>query len=149
MDSTNNKDETVPVVTPTAVPRRRHMGRWLTLLAVLLIVGGVFTLTWFNSNDSGKVQATSVASVQITPDGFEPQTIKVKKGESVTWVNTESRPHQVVADPYPSGDTLKSLNSLEPLSEGDSYASTFEQAGTYTYHDQLDPASFKGTVIVE
>lgn len=149
MESSNiNQDQTVPVVAP-AGSRRRHVGRWLTLFAIVLIAGVVSALMLLRSDNSNTVQAAAAGTVQINSRSFEPQTIKIKKGQAVTWVNKDSRPHHIMADPYPTGDSLKSLNSVEPLAQDESYTATFEQAGTYTYHDQLNPARLKGTVIVE
>lgn len=148
--SNNSQNQTVPVVTPLSPsPRRRHVGRWLTFFAVILAVGTVTALTLLGTDDSNTVNAAPAGTVSITAQGFEPQTIKVKRGQAVTWVNQDDKPHHVVADPFPSGDSLKSLNSIEPLTKDDAYTSTFEKMGTFTYHDQLDPVGFKATVIVE
>lgn len=146
--SNNSQGQTVPVIAPR-VPPRRHVGRWLTLVAIVLVAGAVSALMIFRGNGSGNVQAAFAATVEITSHGFEPQTIKIKKGEAVTWVNKAAQPRQIVADPYPSGDSMKSLNSVDPLAEGDTYAATFEKSGTVSYHDQLDPGGVKGTIIVE
>jgi plastocyanin len=151
MESTNNsQNQSVPVIAPLSPsPRKKHVGRWLTFFAILLVVGTVSALTLLKNDESTKVSAAPAGVVSITPQGFEPQTIKIKKGQSLTWVNQDDKPHHVVADPFPSGDSLKSLNSIEPLTRDDSYTAVFEKMGTFTYHDQLDPVGFKATVIVE
>lgn len=147
--NTNPPNQTIPVVAPAPLPRRKHVGRWLSLFAVVLLVGAVSALMIFRNNNGGSVEAAAAATVAIASNGFEPQTIKIKKGEGVTWVNKATQSRHIMADPYPTGDSLQSLNSVEPLAEGDSYGAIFEKPGTYTYHDQLDPQGIKGTVIVE
>lgn len=84
-----------------------------------------------------------------TPGGFSPATIKIKKGQSVKWVNNSGALHQIASDPHPAHDTLPGLFAPDPINSGDSYTFTFDQAGTYTYHDHLRPFDLKGTVIVE
>lgn len=149
METSNlNQNQGVPVVTPQPTQRRRRMARWLTLAAVVLLVGGG-SVFWLVRDSNEVVEAAPAATVEITADGFSPQTIKVKKGQSIMWVNKDTKPHQVASDPYPTNDALPELNSDEPLAEGESYSATLENAGTFTYHDNLDPVSHQATVIVE
>ena len=149
MDSLNNNNPSIQVITPgkKTTPRRR-IARWLTFAVVIFVIGGAASF-WLVKNNNEAAIAESVATVEITGSGFVPQTIRVKKGESIQWVNADTKPHQVVSDPYPSGDTLPDLNSSEPLTEGESYTRTFDQTGTFTYHDQLNPLEYKATIIVE
>lgn len=145
---TSNQTQGVPIITPQTGPRRRHIGRWLTLAALILVVGGG-SVFWLVRDNNKVAEAAPSATVEITATGFEPQTIKISKGQSITWINKDASPHQVASDPYPSNDALPSLNSDEPLAEGESYSSTFEETGTFTYHDNVNPAGPKATVLVE
>jgi plastocyanin len=74
---------------------------------------------------------------------FDPSALTVKAGTAVTWTNLDGAPHTIVSDtgsPAPfSSDTLQT---------GASYAFTFTQAGTYTYHCSIHP-SMKGTIFVQ
>jgi plastocyanin len=150
MESTNpNQNQPVQVIAPQpARPHKRRFAKWLTLAALIFVVGGASVL-WLVRDNATEVEAAPAATVQITPTGFVPQTIKVKKGEVVTWVNADTKPHQVASDPHPSDDGLDTLNSDEPLAEGESYTATFEESGTFTYHDEADPIGFTATVVVE
>jgi plastocyanin len=71
---------------------------------------------------------------------FDPATVTIKTGESVTWTNEDSVTHTVVGDngEFQSGD----------LADGATFSFTFDTAGTYTYHCSIHP-SMKGTVVVE
>ncbi|MSR68635.1 hypothetical protein EXS66_02515, partial [Candidatus Saccharibacteria bacterium] len=84
-----------------------------------------------------------------TADGFEPATVMIKAGASVAWVNIDSNPHQIASDPHPTHSSFPDLYAPEPLGTNDVYSMIFEKAGTYTYHDNLNPYTFKGVVIVE
>ncbi len=85
--------------------------------------------------------------VSITSTGFSPKTITVKAGDSVTWTNNDSANHNVNSDPHPT-HTLYPFLNLGTIKPGDKKSATFEKAGTYTYHDHLNP-SLTGTVTVE
>ena len=72
---------------------------------------------------------------------FEPAVIRIKAGEDVTWVNSESAPHTVTST---SGNTLAS----SMLNNGNSFSFTFTEPGTYDYYCAVHPM-MTGQVIVE
>jgi plastocyanin len=146
MQDSNATPNNVPVVNP---PRKTHTpGKWLVAAVILLMIGVASVLLIHNKAKQG-VQAEPVATVQITGSSFVPETIKVKQGDSVTWVNTDSAPHQVAADPFSTHSKLPSLVTEQSLTQNESFTFTFDKQGTYTYHDPLNPTVLKGTVIVE
>jgi len=147
MEPTNPNPE-IKIVSPRPVPRRRRISRWLTLAVLVLLIGSG-SVYWVLRDSPQVAQAAPAAVVEITANGFSPQTVRVKPGQSITWVNEDAEPHQIASDPFPSNDALPSLNSDEPLVKHDSFTTTLEQAGTFNYHDQLDPVGLKGTIIVE
>lgn len=66
-------------------------------------------------------------TVQITKNGFTPQTATVNTGDTVTWHNADTADHQVVADDG---------SFASPVLHADqSYSHTFANAGTVKYHD--------------
>jgi plastocyanin len=77
-------------------------------------------------------------SVEIKNFAFDPETVTIAVGQTVTWTNQDSVVHTVVGDGgLDSGD----------LSKGDSYSKTFDTAGTFDYHCSIHP-QMKGQVIV-
>jgi plastocyanin len=89
----------------------------------------------------GSVNVNGSGDVSIAQTGFQPQTINIGAGQTVKWTNNDSTgaSHQVVADDGSfTSPTLK---------QGATYSHTFEDAGTFKYHDGLRPA-FTGTVTV-
>lgn len=125
-------------------------------LSALLVIAIVIALVTQN-NTQQKTPTTSTeqvsnlpeALVSITAEGFMPQTITVKKGQSVIWTNNDGAPHQVSTDPHPTEDGLAGFAAPAPVQPNESYSFTFEESGTYTYHDHLNPEKFLGTVVVE
>ncbi|MBI2334342.1 cupredoxin domain-containing protein [Candidatus Daviesbacteria bacterium] len=86
--------------------------------------------------------------VRITSSGFEPQTITIKAGESVTWVNENTVSHQVNSAVHPTHQVYPSLNTIGLLQAGESKSLVFPEAGSFKYHDHLNP-SLTGSVVVE
>jgi plastocyanin len=101
---------------------------------------------------SGQTPAATAAPAASTPRGttiaiknfaFDPATLTVKSGTTVSWVNQDGTSHTIVSDPVSpvsfSSDTLQT---------GASYTFSFTQPGTYTYHCSIHH-SMKGTIIVQ
>ncbi len=80
--------------------------------------------------------------ITVSNEGLSATTTRVNVGQPVTFHNGEDDntvDHRIVADDG-SFDT-------GVLSPGEAYSVTFESAGTYSFHDALDPR-IKGTIIV-
>jgi plastocyanin len=128
----------------------------LTLvISILIILGSVLYVIFTQSsktastNSSTKSAATTSAQMTITPEGFSPATISIKAGTHLTWTNTDPNPHQVAADPYPKNNSIPGFDSTQVLQTGDSYIFSFDKAGTYHVHDQLNPLKFTATIVVK
>jgi plastocyanin len=86
---------------------------------------------------------TTQALVALRNYSYNPDTLRVKPGTVVTWVNCEP----ATVDPHTSIATGGEWNSGY-LAPGTSYSWTFQNAGTYNYFCEPHPF-MKGVVIVE
>ena len=82
---------------------------------------------------------TATATVQIKRASFVPAIARIKTGDTVKWVNTDTQNHQVVSN---NGSFVSPI-----LGPGKTYSHRFTAAGTCHYHDGLN-AAVKGTVSV-
>ncbi|MEO1273772.1 MAG: plastocyanin/azurin family copper-binding protein, partial [Myxococcota bacterium] len=87
---------------------------------------------------------TSV-TVTIASLSYDPATVNLQQGGSVTWVNNGNQQH-VVRCRNDSGTEVFD----ELLEANGTYTHTFDMAGTYTIDDRLfsDFATLRGTIIV-
>jgi plastocyanin len=85
--------------------------------------------------------STGAAAVDIANFAFNPATIEVTVGDTVTWTNNDSAAH--TATQLPSGSGFQS-GTLDP---GASFSFTFDTPGTYDYHCEFH-AGMTGQVIV-
>ena len=83
--------------------------------------------------------STATATVQIKRSSFVPAIARIKTGDTVKWVNSDTQNHQVVSN---NGSFVSPI-----LGPGKTYSHRFTAAGTYHYHDGLN-AAVKGTVSV-
>jgi plastocyanin len=78
----------------------------------------------------------------VSPYRFEPATVQVVAGGTVTWVNEDSQVHSVRFTKgigYQSG----------PLKTGESVSYAFSAPGEYEYECSVHPQAMKGKVIVQ
>lgn len=80
------------------------------------------------------------ASVTIRDFEFDPQTVTISAGGTVTWTNEGPSVHTVTAD----DDSFESGN----LAGGGTFSQTFDEPGTYAYHCTPHPF-MTAQVIVE
>jgi plastocyanin len=82
---------------------------------------------------------TATATVQIKRSGFSPASVTINADDAVTWRNTDTIDHQVVAN---GGSFASAI-----LRPGKTYTHMFRGGGTFRYHDGIHP-TLKGTVVV-
>lgn len=97
-------------------------------------------------------EATEAAAMEenvvtVTSSGFSPKNITIKVGEKVSWMNEDSESHQVNSAVHPTHQVYPPLN-LGNIQTGGKVSLSFPDAGTYKYHDHLNP-SLTGSVTVE
>lgn len=92
-------------------------------------------------------KTTEETVVKITAAGFSPKDVTIKAGATVTWMNEDTAVHTVNSAVHPTHQVYPPLN-LGNIQPGGKVSLTFPTAGTYKYHDHLNP-SLTGSVIVE
>lgn len=83
---------------------------------------------------------TNPNEIVIENFSFEPATLTVKVGTTVTWVNRDDEPHTATA-------TDKRFNS-KTLDNGDRFSQEFNAPGVYNYYCALHP-KMTGKIIVK
>ena len=79
--------------------------------------------------------------IEIKDFAFNPQTITVKSGEKVTWINRDEEPHTIVS----VGKQFKKSTALDTDQE---FTITVGTPGTYEYFCSVHP-KMTGTIVVE
>ena len=86
--------------------------------------------------------------VSITDAGsFAPQTVQVKKGGTVTWVNQSTHPVWPASGVHPTHTIYPGFDALRRIQPGEKYSFKFDRVGVWEYHDHLN-ALMTGTVEV-
>jgi len=79
--------------------------------------------------------------IEIKDFAFNPQTLTVKSGEKITWINRDEEPHTVVS----VGKQFKKSSALDT---DQTYTIVAGAPGTYSYFCSVHP-KMTGTIVVE
>jgi plastocyanin len=91
---------------------------------------------------------SAAVTISMTDTGFSPARVTVTAGTTVTFVNDGQAQHWPASDVHPTHDILPEFDSKRGVATGGTYAHTFTKAGTWNFHDHLNPR-FTGTVTVQ
>lgn len=141
-----NMDKNQANLNPGLKSKKSSLPKKILLLGGLLLILSILTglLIYFKK----PLKSFPQAQITITSQGFDPQTLLIKKGTRVTWINQDTSLHQLSSDPHPLHSSLPSLSS-SALQKNQSYSFTFDSTGNFTYHDEKNPLKLKGTVVVQ
>lgn len=110
----------------------------LSVMLVLLLNGGCgkAATSPFPAEDTSK---SGGVEVMIQSSSFSPQEIRIKPGETVTWINEDRVSHTVTSwRQYTADDGWKYVEigtiwDSGDVRPGESYSRSFDQEGTYQY----------------
>lgn len=97
-------------------------------------------------------RAPSTNTITITSVGVSPKTITVARGAQVTFVNSDSRTHEMNSNPHPSHEDCPEINQVGFLSAGQSkLTGNLNTARTCGYHDHNrdSDTSLQGTITIQ
>jgi plastocyanin len=101
---------------------------------------------------SGGGPGPSGATITIGANGaISPSTVTISVGQSVTFVNSHTGPHQIASDPHPAHTNCPSINALANIPAAQTrLTNAFTAAATCGFHDHNDPSngSLQGTITV-
>lgn len=89
--------------------------------------------------------------VTITPSGVTPKEIPVPVGSRVTFVNNDSRAHDIESDPHPIHTGCPAINEIGFIRPGESKQTgvfDVERACGYHDHNQSTNRALQGTIVV-
>ena len=112
-----------------SLPRRFALAASLGLVVVAAGCGG--------SESSAPVQTTEVTMAKSYR--FDPKTIEIEAGQSVTWTNEDNFTHTVQVEGQQD----------HKVDRGKSVSTKFDKPGTYAYVCTLHSQDMEGEVIVK
>lgn len=122
------------------------MKNFLIVLVIILLLAVLYfgARTIYQEMATPKSTAMPVAgknTIIINQGAFDPPTLKISEGTTVTWQNEDVTDHTVTFDKIRDIDSGK-------LAPKDIFKHLFEKHGTYNYHCSLN-SKMTGRIIVQ
>ena len=109
------------------------------LCAIAFLNLSLFAIAGEMKNDDST--SSKQNRIEIKDFAFNPQTLTVKSGEKVTWINRDEEPHTIVS-------VEKQFKKSTALDTEQEFTITAGAPGTYTYFCSVHP-KMTGTIVVE
>jgi len=106
--------------------------------AAIVCTAGVL-LAGTNANSAPAAPKATTQTVVMEGTGFQPETLTVRRGDTVVWQNK---------DPFPHTATAAGVFDSHNIPANGSWKYTARKPGRYSYICALHP-NMKGTLIVE
>jgi plastocyanin len=110
---------------------------------IIFAIGSLFLANSSLGQAEKGAPADAVKKNQIVIKDFHftPETLTVKSGEKITWINRDEEPHTVVS-------VEKQFKKSTALDTDQEFTITAGAPGTYTYFCSVHP-KMTGTIVVE
>ncbi len=137
---------------------KRPLWQWVVIYLVIggLIYVAIYYFFFANKTDRKPygaaynpqvTQAVSQTTISASSSGFQPGSLTIKTGDTVTWNNQSGVAISVNSAPHPAHTDYPPLN-IGLIENGASASLTFPTAGTYKYHNHLNPSQY-GSITVQ
>ena len=113
----------------------------IQIAAILCAVSSVALFASAGEMANTGSASASETKIEIKDFAFNPQTITVKSGEKITWINRDEEPHTVVS-------VEKQFKKSSALDTDQQFTITAGAPGTYTYFCSVHP-KMTGAIIVK
>lgn len=125
----------------------------LTALALMAACGGGGGSPTSPSSPVSSSPGPSGATITIGANGaISPSQVTVAVGQSVTFVNNDTRTHVMSSDPHPTHTDCPQMNAVSTLTSGQTKATNaFPTARTCGFHDHNNPdtAALQGRIVIQ
>ncbi len=95
----------------------------------------------------------SGATITILATGaLSPKTVQISVGQSVTFVNNDSRTHDMTSDPHPTHTQCPAINAVGLMAPGQTkLTNALSTATNCGFHDHGDPdnTNLQGTITIK
>ena len=111
------------------------------LMPALCVASALFALGCGSDSGGTSNNPPPAGDVLVQNDLFNPATLSVTAGTTVTWAwDSDGHEHTVTFDAEPA--------QTSGIKTSGTYQRTFASAGTFAFHCQVHPTIMKGTITV-
>lgn len=125
----------------------------IVLVVILAVSGSIY---FFQNNKSVSKEDLKKTeellkndlTVVYNNEGFNPKEIKIKKGDTVKFINQSDRKMWVASNNHPEHDIYPEFDQKDISLKGTEFEFKFDKSGTWGYHNHMY-SNHNAIVIVE
>jgi hypothetical protein len=94
----------------------------------------------------------ATSTITITASGANPRSITVSPGTRVTFINNDSRNHDMSSDPHPDHTDCPAINDVGFMTAGQTKSTgNLNTVRTCRFHDHNDPfnTALQGSIVIQ
>jgi plastocyanin len=129
----------------------RRLGRAAAGVCVLMLLTLLVACGSSDPAPSLPTTGSDGVTITITASGVSPRTLSVSPGTQITFINNDSRIHQMSSDPHPEHTDCPEINFQGQLSPGERrQTGNLNAVRNCGFHDHLQNAnaSLQGTITI-
>jgi plastocyanin len=133
------------------VIRRRPFAKSIQVAGASMIVAACGGSSASPTSTTANPSPTTV-TIAIANNAVSPSSVTITRGGTVTFVNNDSRTHDIESNPHPAHTDCPEINQVNSLSSGQSrQTGAFNTARTCGFHDhqQASVSSMFGTITIQ
>lgn len=131
----------MPVITPPTSPPPGNTG---DAMEDLMIEDSMMD----DGDMGGSMVHPSTYTIYMNSVGFSPASLTIKSGDTVRFVNNDTRDYWPASDVHPVHAAYSEFDPRAVVSPGQEWSFTFQRVGEWGMHDHRSP-SITGKIIVK
>lgn len=140
----------------------------LGIVVIILALGGLGWYYFYNADSEYRMPSTSPSPspspspapvpqggggfqtiiVEMTPSGFSPAEARIKAGDTVRFINKDSRRRWPASGVHPTHQICPGFDAIGGVDPNGTYSFKFTEKKECPIHDHLNP-TLRGKIIVE
>jgi plastocyanin len=112
--------------------------------ALVLLVGALYILV---RTAPAHVAPASEARIVLTEKGFQPESVSILVGGSVTFENATNHPFWPASNVHPDHSLYPEFDAMKPLPADSEWTFNFHKVGDWRFHDHVR-SYYGGTIHV-
>ena len=100
------------------------------------------------TNTTAATSTGKTVQVKLTDAGYNPKSISIHAGDTVTFTNNSQGRMWTASDPHPQHTDYPGFDEKTAGISGATYSFMFTKTGSWGYHNHLNPSQ-RGTVVVK
>lgn len=116
----------------------------LTAILLMILIFGFIAFLIYSKKQT---PSNDVIVITLTEDGFVPDQVKIKKGDTVQFKSTAGNPFWPASDIHPTHSIYSEFDPKDAIMPDKTWSFQFNNVGSWRFHDHLGPY-FTGKITV-